>query len=135
MRKLKRIVQQKAERKSLSTSMGNCGVPNPSVLKLLLCKFSKDKKNYLNVTEFIQALRTSTGLDVKNVPDKDFVDLFNHMNSSNINDGDHKKYISIDSFCKMVIPKGITYTGKAAISTLFVDQNTNDSQSSEEMVG
>ena len=44
MRKLKRMVQQKAERKSLSTSMGNCSVPNPSVLKLLLCKFSKTKK-------------------------------------------------------------------------------------------
>eukprot|EP00944_MAST-04C_sp_MAST-4C-sp1_P003510 g3510.t1 len=129
MRKLKRIVQQKAERKSLSTSMGNCGVPNPSVLKLLLCKFSKDKKNYLNVTEFIQALRTSTGLDVKNVPDKDFVDLFNHMNSSNINDGDHKKYISIDAFCKMVIPQGIVFAGKAAISTLFADQNKTDARS------
>ena len=83
------------------------------------------------MTEFIQALRTSAGLDVKNVPDKDFVDLFNHMRSSNIYGDDHKEYISIDTFCKMIIPKGISYAGKAAISTLFADQNTNDSQSQE----
>ena len=51
------------------------------------------------------------------------------MNSSNINDGDHKKYISIDAFCKMVIPQGIVFAGKAAISTLFADQNKTDARS------
>ena len=55
----------------------------------------------------LHALRTSAGLDVKNVPDKDFVDLFNHMSSSNIDGDGHKEYISIDIFCKMIIPKGI----------------------------
>ena len=49
MRKLINILHLKAERKSLSVSMGNAGVANPSVLKLLLTRFSNSKNEYLNL--------------------------------------------------------------------------------------
>ena len=129
MRKLTNIVHLKAERKSLSTSMGNAGVANPSILKLLLIRFSNVKKGYLNSNEFIQAMRTSKGLDVKNVPNKDFNELFKYYNNKDPSKIDDD-FLSINAFCKQVLPKGIVFAGKAAISRLFTDDNNNGNNTS-----
>ena len=128
MRKLTNIVHLKAERKSLSTSMGNAGVANPSVLKLLLTRFSNSKNGYLNLHEFTQAMRTSKGLDVKNVSNKDFVQLFTYFKQNDMNKTDDD-FLSIDEFCRQVLPKGIVFAGKAAISRLFTDDNNTSSTS------
>ena len=118
--RLKEIIRMKAERKALSTSMGNAGVPNPSVLKLLLLTFDSNKDNILSFKEFKSAMRTSRGLDVKSVTDEDLrlaiVDC----------GGSVENGISIETFCEQVLPRDCKYAGKAAITVLMTNNAANE---------
>ena len=109
--RLTNIIRMKAERKAISQAMGHSGVPNPKILKQLLLRFSQTLPGALTLAEFITAMRTTKGLDVKNITDPDLTNAFAHYG------GHNDEGLSIDTFCNRVLPKGMYAAGIARLMT------------------
>jgi Ca2+-binding EF-hand superfamily protein len=132
-KKVAQMMREAAWNVARSDAMGSTATTNPDKLANIFRRFdssggSGSSSASLSLSDFKRAIRAPSSLSIRNVTDTDIENLFQEfaIKLCGAGGGGDNARIPVAALVKEIVPSGLNFPGKAAITYLFTDKIGGD---------